>query len=90
MRIAFDELVPEGEEVACVGQAPSLHHARDIQHLLEEAHLDFAVEVEPHASFQLATHEHPRAVFYVAASDAARAFQALRRDREAGAQPAHA
>jgi hypothetical protein len=81
MRIAFDELVPEGEEVACVGQAPSLHDARAMQHALEAAHLDFAVEVDSHATFQLATHEHPRAVFYVAAGDAARACEALRRGR---------
>src|SRR6266542_535679 len=27
MRIAYDELVPDGEEVACVGLAPSLHDA---------------------------------------------------------------
>ena len=88
MRIAFDELVPDGEEVACVGQAPSLHDARRIQHLLEEARLDFAVEVEPHATFQLATHEHPRAVFYVSAGDAPRAMAALRQDQAAAAPPA--
>jgi hypothetical protein len=78
MRIAFDELVPEGEEVACVAVAPTLHDARRLKFILEEAHLDFAVEVEPHASFQLANHEHPRAVFFVAASDAAHALEALR------------
>jgi hypothetical protein len=78
MRIAFDELVPEGEEVACVAVAPTLHDARRLKGLLEEAHIDFAVECEPHASFQLANHEHPRAAFFVAASDAAHALQALR------------
>jgi len=89
MRIAFDELVPEGEEVACVGQAPSLHDARRIQHLLEEAQLDFAVEVEPHGTFQLATHEHPRAVFYVSAGDAPRAYAALHAEQRAAAVSAH-
>jgi hypothetical protein len=77
MRIAFDELVPEGEEVACVAVAPTLHDARRMKGILEEAHIDFAVECEPHASFQLASHEHPRAAFFVAASDAARAIAAL-------------
>jgi hypothetical protein len=85
MRIAFDELVPEGEEVACVGFAPTLHDARRMKVLLEEAHIDFAIEVEPHASFQLATHEHPRAAFFVAASDATLALRALR----AAGQTAH-
>jgi hypothetical protein len=90
MRIAFDELVPEGEEVACVGVAPSLHDARRLQHLLEEAHLDFAVEVDSHGSFELATHEHPRAVFYVAASDAERASSALHPAGAGAEQQAHA
>ena len=87
MRIAYDELVPEGEEVACVAVAPTLHDARRLKAVLESAHLDFAIEVEPHASFQLATHEHPRAAFFVAASDAAHAVEAL---RAAAAQPAGA
>jgi hypothetical protein len=78
MRIAFDELVPEGEEVACVAVAPTLHDARRMKGLLEEAHIDFAIECEPHASFQLASHEHPRAAFFVAASDAEHALAALR------------
>jgi hypothetical protein len=78
MRIAFDELVPEGEEVACVAVAPTLHDARKLKVLLEEAHIDFAIECEPHATFQLANHEHPRAAFFVAASDAAHALAALR------------
>jgi hypothetical protein len=78
MRIAYDELVPEGEEVACVAVAPTLHDARRLKAVLEGVHLDFAIEVEPHASFQLATHEHPRAAFFVAASDAAHAVEALR------------
>ena len=78
MRIAYDELVPEGEEVACVAVAPTLHDARRLKAVLESEHLDFAIEVEPHATFQLATHEHPRAAFFVAASDAAHAVEALR------------
>jgi hypothetical protein len=78
MRIAFDELVPEGEEVACVGLAPSLHDARRMKEVLEHEHLDFAIDVEPHASFQVLTHEHPRAAFFVAASDARHALDALR------------
>jgi hypothetical protein len=77
MRIAFDELVPDGEEVACVAVAPTLHDARRMKGLLEEAHIDFAIECEPHASFQLATHEHPRASFFVAASDTAHAMAVL-------------
>lgn len=87
MRIAYDELVPEGEEVACVAVAPTLHDARRLKGILEAAHLDFAVECEPHASFQLANHEHPRAAFFVAASDAALALAALRAaaDADAGA-----
>jgi hypothetical protein len=78
MRIAYDELVPEGEEVACVAVAPTLHDARRLKAVLEDAHLDFAIEVEPHASFQLASHEHPHAAFFVSASDAAHAVEALR------------
>jgi hypothetical protein len=77
MRIAFDELVPEGEEVACVAVAATLHDARRMKCILEEARIDFAIEVEPHASFQLASHEHPRAAFFVAACDAGHAIQAL-------------
>jgi hypothetical protein len=77
MRIAFDELVPEGEEVACVGLAPTLHDARRMKQQLELAHIDFAVEVEPHASFQI-LNAHPRAAFFVAATDAAPALAALR------------
>ena len=79
MRIAYDELVPEGEEVACVAVAATLHDARRLKSVLEAAHFDFAVECEPHASFQLANHEHPRAAFFVAASDAVHALEALRR-----------
>ena len=78
MRIAFDELVPEGEEVACVAVAPTLHDARRLKSILEELHIDYAIDVEPHASFQLASHEHPRAAFFVAASDAPHALEALR------------
>ncbi|HYS79060.1 MAG TPA: hypothetical protein VEM76_00010 [Anaeromyxobacteraceae bacterium] len=87
MRIAFDELVPEGEEVACVGLAPSLHDARRMKEVLEHENLDFAIDVEPHASFQVLTHEHPRAAFFVAASDARHALDAL---RDAGSASAHA
>jgi len=86
MRIAFDELVPEGEEVACVGLAPSLHDARRMKEVLEHEHLDFAIDVEPHASFQVLTHEHPQAAFFVAACDAKHALDALR----AAGEPAHA
>jgi hypothetical protein len=78
MRIAYDELVPEGEEVACVAVAPTLHDARRLKAVLEAVHLDFAIECEPHASFQLASHEHPLAAFFVSASDAEHAVSALR------------
>ncbi len=82
MRIAFDELVPEGEEVTCVGFAQSLHEARAMKFRLEEAHLDFAVEVEPHASFEVEGpaegDDRPLAAFFVAASDAHLALGALR------------
>src|SRR5690242_8981283 len=78
MRIAYDELVPEGEEVACVGLAASLHDARRMKELLEQAHLDFAIEVEPHATFQISgKHERCCAAFFVAAGDAAHALAAL-------------
>ena len=77
MRIAFDELVPEGEEVACVGLAPTLHDARHMKGLLEAARIDFAVEVEPHASFYVRG-AHPIAAFFVAATDAENALAALR------------
>ncbi len=77
MRIAFDELVPEGEEVACVGLARTLHDARTMKERLEAAHLDFAIECEPHASFHVRG-EHPAAGFFVAASDAQLALAALR------------
>jgi len=78
MRIAYDELVPDGEEVACVGLAPSLHDARRMKEILEREHLDFAIEVEPHASFQVTgKHERCRAAFFVAASDARHALEAL-------------
>jgi hypothetical protein len=78
MRIAYDELVPDGEEVACVGLAASLHDARRMKQILEHERLDFAVEVEPHASFQVAgKHERCCAAFFVAASDAPHALAAL-------------
>ncbi|GEJ58492.1 hypothetical protein [Anaeromyxobacter diazotrophicus] len=90
MRIAYDELVPEGEEVACVGLAPSLHDARRMKAILEDEHLDFAIEVEPHASFEVTgSHEHARAAFFVAACDASHALSALRSDH-AEAAPQHA
>ena len=90
MRIAYDELVPEGEEVACVGLAPSLHDARRMKAVLEHEHLDFAIEVEPHASFQVpGSHQHARAAFFVAACDAPHALEALRSAVvEAAPQPA--
>lgn len=79
MRIAYDELVPEGEEVACVALAASLHDARRMKAILEGEHLDFAIEVEPHASFEVTgSHEHARAAFFVAACDATHALAALR------------
>ena len=91
MRIAYDELVPEGEEVACVGLAPSLHDARRMKAVLEQEHLDFAIEVEPHASFQVpGSHEHARAAFFVAACDASHALEALRSAGAAEAVPQHA
>ena len=78
MRIAYDELVPDGEEVACVGLAPSLHDARQMKEILEREHLDFAIEVESHASFQVkGKHGLCRAAFFVAASDAPHALAAL-------------
>ena len=73
--------------MACVAVAPTLHDARRLKGILEEAHIDFAIECEPHASFQLANHEHPRAAFFVAASDAVHALEALRGAATASAPP---